>query len=191
MAKKKLTEEQQKEIDMLIQNNKMLDKSRQEAIDRGNKSVVAQIERAQQEVIDHIKTIDASVAPTMSSSTSLSSAKKKKETNQASLFGDTDMSIYDIIAENELTIQESEEKETHVAKVEELENDLVPSETTEVNATTFNNVDSNQQYDVIPWPSNGQCYRSKVDRIPVAYLTAYDENIITSPNLYKDGLVID
>jgi hypothetical protein len=25
----------------------------------------------------------------------------------------------------------------------------------------------------------------------VAYLTAYDENIITSPNLYKDGLVID
>ena len=40
-------------------------------------------------------------------------------------------------------------------------------------------------------PSNGQCYRSKVDRVPVAYLTAYDENIITSPNLYKDGLVID
>ena len=36
-----------------------------------------------------------------------------------------------------------------------------------------------------------QCYRSKVDRVPVAYLTAYDENIITSPNLYKDGLVID
>jgi hypothetical protein len=30
-----------------------------------------------------------------------------------------------------------------------------------------------------------------MDRIPVAYLTAYDENIITSPNLYKDGLVID
>jgi hypothetical protein len=25
----------------------------------------------------------------------------------------------------------------------------------------------------------------------VAYLTAYDENIITSPNLYRDGLVID
>ena len=25
----------------------------------------------------------------------------------------------------------------------------------------------------------------------MAYLTAYDENIITSPNLYKDGLVID
>ena len=40
-------------------------------------------------------------------------------------------------------------------------------------------------------PSNGECYPSKIKNVPVAYLTAYDENIITSPNLYRDGLVID
>ena len=47
------------------------------------------------------------------------------------------------------------------------------------------------QYDIIPLPSNGEGYKSKVGRLKVAYLTAYDENMITSPNLYKDGLVID
>ena len=57
--------------------------------------------------------------------------------------------------------------------------------------TTFNNVDSYAQYDVISLPSNGECYKSKIGRLPVAYITAYDENIITSPNLYRDGLVID
>ena len=176
---------------MLIQNNKMLDKTRQEAIEKGNKTVVAQIERAQQEVIDHIKSIDSTVNATMSKSTSLSS--KKKEVNNVSMFQDTDMSIYDMIQENDLNNKELEEssKQTTPTEVEWAENDLTPSETTSVNATTFNNVDGNQQYDVIPLPSNGQCYRNKVDRIPVAYLTAYDENIITSPNLYKDGLVID
>ena len=64
-------------------------------------------------------------------------------------------------------------------------------DTTSSDERTFNDVDPSLQYDVIQLPSNGQCYKSKVDRVPVAYLTAYDENIITSPNLYKDGLVID
>lgn len=65
------------------------------------------------------------------------------------------------------------------------------SETVDSEKTNFNDVDPSLQYDVIQLPSNGQCYKSKIDRVPVAYLTAYDENIITSPNLYKDGLVID
>ena len=50
---------------------------------------------------------------------------------------------------------------------------------------------NNTSFDVIPLPSNGQCYPSKKDRIPVAYLTAYDENIIVSPNLYRDNKVLD
>lgn len=54
-----------------------------------------------------------------------------------------------------------------------------------------NDIDSNMAYDVIALPSHGQCYATKVDRLPVGYLTAYDENFITSPNLYRDGLVID
>ena len=47
------------------------------------------------------------------------------------------------------------------------------------------------KYDVLPLPSNGECYAHKKNRIPVAYLTAADENIIASPNMYRDGKIID
>ena len=46
-------------------------------------------------------------------------------------------------------------------------------------------------YDVIPLPSKGECYKNKMAKIPVAYLTAYDENMIIAPNLYKDNKIID
>lgn len=47
------------------------------------------------------------------------------------------------------------------------------------------------QYDSIPLPSKGECYKNKKGRINVAYLTAYDENVILSPNLYREGTFID
>ena len=50
---------------------------------------------------------------------------------------------------------------------------------------------ANISYDVIPLPSKGQAYRHKNDRLQVAYLTANDENMFVSPNLYRDGLLID
>jgi hypothetical protein len=46
-------------------------------------------------------------------------------------------------------------------------------------------------YDIIPLPSKGECDPNKQDRIAVSYLTAMDENIIVSPNLYRDNLVLD
>lgn len=49
----------------------------------------------------------------------------------------------------------------------------------------------NLQYDVINLPSDGECYPSKIKKLAVAFLTAFDENIITSPNLYEDNLVMD
>lgn len=48
-----------------------------------------------------------------------------------------------------------------------------------------------EAFDTIPLPSKGECYDNKLSKIPVAYLTAYDENIIASPNLYRDGTFID
>lgn len=190
MAKKKLTPEQENEIKTLLANNEMLEKSKKEAEQRGNKVSVEQIKRAQQEVIEHINMIDPSMTPSVQKSTSLSQ-KKKTSLKQENLF-DTDMSIFDILEENEKNNQEAAEmQKIEEADVPYASDDLTPSETVISNDTTFNNIDSNAQYDVIQLPSNGQCYRNKVDRVPVAYLTAYDENIITSPNLYKDGLVID
>lgn len=52
-------------------------------------------------------------------------------------------------------------------------------------------VENNVQYEIISLPSNGECYPSKKNKIAVSYLTAYDENLLTSPNLYQDGLIID
>jgi len=188
MAKKKLTEEQENEIKTLLENNKMLEKTKKEAEERGKAQSVKQIERAQQEVIDHINSIDPSVLGGGTKKTSLSSAKK--EVKQVNLFQDTDMSIFDILEENNKVMEE--EKEIKIVDTSSNdEYDMTPSETTIADNSNFNDIDPTLKYDIIQLPSNGQCYRSKIDRVPVAFLTAYDENIITSPNLYKDGLVID
>lgn len=72
-------------------------------------------------------------------------------------------------------------------------------ETGEVNEDDYGHVNldaskaqgNNIKYDVIPIPSKGEAYKSKLKKIPVAYLTAYDENLIVSPNLYKDGSFLD
>lgn len=59
----------------------------------------------------------------------------------------------------------------------------------------FSQIPSWVQYDVLPLPSKGQCYPKssplRSGRIPVAYLTASDENVIISPNAYRDGKILD
>ena len=186
MAKKKLTEEQEKEIKILLANNEMLERTKKEAAERGKTGAVKQIETAQQEVIDHINMIDPTAI-------SKSISEKKAEKKQNDLFGDTDLSIFDFMDDKEEEKKPApvKEEKKDVEEVEYTNYDLTPNETVETEATTFSNIDGDVQYDIIQLPSNGQCYKNKVDRVPVAYLTAYDENIITSPNLYKDGLVID
>lgn len=46
-------------------------------------------------------------------------------------------------------------------------------------------------HDVIELPSKGLFYKHKKGRLKVAYLTAQDENILTSPNLLSSGKVLD
>lgn len=64
-----------------------------------------------------------------------------------------------------------------------------PDDTIDAEEVIHNNVDPNAQYDLIPLPSKGECYKIKIDRLPVGYLTAADENLITSPNLYESGSI--
>ena len=193
MAKKKeLTEEQKQEIQMLITTNEMLGRTKQEAEKRGKTAAVKQIERAEKENIDHIKSID----PTALEGTSLSTFKtsqKKKEIKQENLFGGDELDIFSFETSTSSPIVEEKQEESSIIEESEAatEVDLTPRETNTFDPSIFNSVDGNAQFDVIPLPSNGQCYKNKIDRVPVSYLTAYDENIITSPNLYKDGLVID
>ena len=177
---KKLTEEQEKEIQILLANNEMLENSKKDAETRGKKNSVKQIERAQEDVIKQINSIDPSAL------------NKKK--SSSTIFDDTDISMFDMLKANEednrINTVGEENDSKNIDTVEE-EQVMSQSETVDSEKTNFNDVDPSLQYDVIQLPSNGQCYKSKIDRVPVAYLTAYDENIITSPNLYKDGLVID
>lgn len=55
----------------------------------------------------------------------------------------------------------------------------------------LNSIDFSATFDVIPLPSKGECYENSLKSIAVSYLTANDENMIVSPNLYRDGLIID
>jgi len=46
-------------------------------------------------------------------------------------------------------------------------------------------------YDVIELPSQGLLYPNKKSSVKVEYLTAYDENILSSPNLLNSGKYLD
>jgi hypothetical protein len=121
--KKKLTEEQESQIKILLANNEMLEKTKQEVKEKGKK--VDQIVRAQQEVIDHINSID----PTVLKNPQQYAPKKETKTNE--LFGDTDMSIFDMLKAIEDEKQDLSPYETKTQQVsavkEEEEYDLTPS----------------------------------------------------------------
>jgi len=71
----------------------------------------------------------------------------------------------------------------------EIEDDITTPTSEKVNFNIPEN--TRKMFDVIKLPSRGQCYKSKKDNIKVSYLTAYDENMILSPNLYKEGSFFD
>lgn len=189
MAKKKtLSEEDLKNIKILQENNRMLEKTKEEAKIRGKQKSVERIEIAQEEVINHIKSIDKD-------------AKLFPDDYEGMIDNDK---LVDTAFDNILSVQDAVE-ETIYDKIENSKKmekiDISPISSTETTSEEFvssqlydtdmSDVDNDVQYDIISLPSNGQCYKSKTARVPVGYLTAYDENFLTSPNLYKDGIVID
>jgi len=75
---------------------------------------------------------------------------------------------------------------------EERSYNTAPSTVTrEVDLIPDRDDNTTEMYDMVPLPSKGECYKSKISKVPVAYLTAYDENMIVSPNLYRDNMIID
>lgn len=161
MAKKKLTEEQIKELEILKNTNRMLEQTKKEAELRGKKDNVTLLNEAQADIIEKIKQIDGT-----------SPIVKREIITEPNIINDneSDKAIKEIL-EKKITIDDD--------MFEESDDDM------------FNDMNTDVQYDVIPIPSNGECYKGKMSRIQVSYLTAYDENLITSPNLYQDGLIID
>lgn len=105
--------------------------------------------------------------------------KKKKRKSTKTVETTDDLTINEMIEANRNDVQDTVQS---IATETVIERDFSSSK-----------FEYNPQasYDVIPLPSRGECYKNKMAKIPVAYLTAYDENMIIAPNLYKDNKIID
>ena len=63
MAKKKHTEQEEKEIKMLLESNAMYENTKMEAKNRGRgEEYIGQIEFAQQDIIDKLNMLDPEIA---------------------------------------------------------------------------------------------------------------------------------
>lgn len=176
----KYTDEQKKEISLLRANYEMLQKTKEEIKLRGNSDNLRRVELAQQDVVEQISKIDVNYANDLVRTFTEST--------------DDFVVDYDDIIYNDPIIVNNNIKAEKVENLIVKDDILVQHESkNEFNNDNFEfgQINTDTQYDIISLPSNGQCYKNKVSRIPVSYLTAYDENLITSPNLYKDGLIID
>lgn len=118
--------------------------------------------------------------------------KTKKVTPKTSSKKPVELKTRPAITKKE-KIQQEEPKKTVQKKIEYIEKETRNNENTEpsVVPTNWMNSDFSESFDVIPLPSKGQCYEGNMSTIAVSYLTANDENMIVSPNLYRDGLILD
>lgn len=85
-------------------------------------------------------------------------------------------------------------KEIEVKPVDvktEITSELIQYDDLTVGAAGKGSNGGKQLYDIIKLPSHGMCYRNRKDTVKVGYLTAFDENMILSPQLYQDGSFID
>lgn len=179
MARKKLTDEELKQVKMLQASIDMYEKSKSEPKVKENETVLKRIEFAEQEVIEEIKKIDKKMGEDF----------EKKYLGENKIATTENDEVFNILKNSQKndaqTIFDRLDDETETNELEE-------KQTTELDDDlSLEDFSSDMQYDIISLPSNGECYKTKIKRVPVAYITAYDENLITSPNLYKDGLIID
>ena len=85
MAKKKLTEEQEKELKILLASHEMYENTKKQLQSLGKTNAIEEIQNAQDEVIAHINQIDNGA---------LAREAKKKSDSVNNLFGGIDMSIF-------------------------------------------------------------------------------------------------
>lgn len=202
---KVLTEEMQNTLEVLKASYDMLIKNK-EACEKNPKVTPSALKQLNDEVettLIEIERIDPDTANSLRQGKTVT--MKKINTGQ-DLFDDDDLfsilsnnvNTYDTSTLNveDIVVNDDEEtvmqnNENHDEENDNVEEETVTEKIVEAKASMFSNADPMLQYDIIELPSNGQPYKDKTDRLPVGFLTAYDENFITSPNLYKDGMVID
>lgn len=107
--------------------------------------------------------------------------KRTKSKNQTQSLPPVEKTVHDMISAVDVERKEIIDKsiETTSAK---LGPEYIP---------TVGTYTPDAAFDVIPLPSKGEGYKDKIAKVSVAYLTAWDENVIVSPNLYRDNLILD
>ncbi len=114
-------------------------------------------------------------------------ARKKKE--QTVNDNETELTGIKIKVSPDLSVPEEKPEPVEVKPKEK--EDKKESNAVKIEDFNLADIPPYVQYDIIPLPSKGECYAHKKGRIPVAYLTASDENLIASPNMYRDGNLLD
>lgn len=220
MAKKeiKLTPQQEKELKILQEQNKMLEHTKQDLELRGLHESAERVAKMQEETVQKAyvsngnigraleeslkeqrmeserQSLGPNVAPIINIQPSSSidtlinaSRKSEEEKHKKRTF-----SLSDALSEKDI------EKSLKPVKDEMEARDRLSTKTFDTEEAISDNPTSyvtskpeDGSYDVIPLPSKGEGYPSKTDRLPVGFLTAMDENMLTSPNLYRDGMIID
>lgn len=158
--------------------------------DESTNEVLNLMETMQKDVIDKYKKLGGNVEDLRGGRKSR--AKKRKGLLEK-LMGSIDNNAYTSPVMKKAEVDRVMDTMTEIQQEDATDSNNVVNEENVTVKTTYETprLSSNIQYDTIPLPSKGQCYKNKIDKIPVAYLTANDENLIVSPNLYKDGLFID
>lgn len=180
MSKRKLSEEDEKNIKLLQAQNEMYEKTKEEIKLRGSKEAMNRTIEAQKDVLKQMNLL--------LDGDSEEYINNKKEDSIVVDNDDNEKDIFTILDEHKKNEEMNEVKTPSELETKTVLENEIKSNSSEI---AYDNTNTNEAYDIIPLPSNGECYASKIGRIPVSYLTAYDENLITSPNLYRDGLVID
>lgn len=180
-----------KEMEIIETSNLMYEKTKQDArrdmkrilnedgsrkfSDEAIEEKIALIEEAQRELFEKYEAFGGTVEELKAKSASKESGKKgKKSTKKTKVVENLDTPV--------VTPKKTKEvKPIAAPEQSKFKDEFLPT----------TNVNNNSVYDVIKLPSKGECYTNKMSTIPVGFLTAYDENLIASPNLYRDGQLFD
>lgn len=141
------------------------------------KNQIALIEKAQEDIIAQYTAIGGDLDELKKKTKSIT----RKMTDFASP-SEVSKAVMEKMAEDIGASKKKEIDEAINGAAKTMEKSYIPSK---------GDYDPTEQFDVIPLPSKGEGYKDKIAKMSVAFLTAYDENMIVSPNLYKDNHILD
>lgn len=185
----KTEEQRKKELAILKATNELLEESKEKTLLRGHKEEAELIEHAALENKEKLKLLGANEKdldkvqykePSLEEVDKFERYCKNRGIDPDSVYNKSLINTVESSASSISTIEQSNS----------VESIIIPEEN-DYNLEVLDEYSDDVQYDVLPLPSNGETYSHKKNRLPVSFLTASDEDFITSPNLYRDGKIID